>query len=211
MYYDSSVFVERLWSAYNGNDRPITFLFGSALSLPDRQQSHGVPGVHEMIDLIRDELSATSPDDALDQEITNDPANRYRKAFEYLQATRGHEAVSRVVRTAVWKAIDIAKWPSHIPPSSAANADSNICESIELCVDAWVLPSAVDILGRLLVNHQDRLGRAPHHQLRSPHRNKYIETRWSPLRDRVARRWESRSDPRPGNSYCPSPRLLARF
>ena len=113
-----------------------------------------------MIDLIRDELSATSPDDALYQEITNDPANRYRKAFEYLQATRGHEAVSRVVRTAVWKAIDIAKWPSHIPPSSAANADSNICESIERCVDAWVLPSAVDILGRLLVNHQDRLGRA---------------------------------------------------
>ena len=159
-YYESADLVDRLCSTSDRKDRAVTFLVGSPLSLPDHVGGHGVPGVSGMIDLIRREFEGSDAEAEFDQSLKGEPANRYQRAFEFLHGRRGQDVANRIVRTAVWQALDANNWPSHLPKTSPQDADSATCKALEGEVDAWVLPRAVDLLGNLLVTCSDTFGGA---------------------------------------------------
>ena len=155
-YYESTDLVDRLCNSAR-NDRAITFLVGSPLSFPDYEGGHGVPGVSGMIDLIRRQFPDMSKSD-FDQILEGGFADKYRKAFEFLRGRRGQDDVNKIVRAAVWQALDIRKWPSYLPATSPHDADADTCKVLETEIDAWVLPQSVDIFGNLLVTCSDTFG-----------------------------------------------------
>ena len=160
-YYTSTDLVDRLCDASQGkNKRPVTFLVGSPLSLPDQDGGHGVPGVSGMIDLIREEFKGSNAETEFDQLLERESANQYQKAFAFLHGRRGQDGANRIVRTAVWKALNTNTWPPHLPKKSPQDADSATCQALEAEVGAWVLPHAVDMLGNLLARHPETFGRA---------------------------------------------------
>ena len=156
-YYESVDLVDRLGNSAM-RDRAITFLVGSPLSLPDYKGGHGVPGVSGMIDLIRREFSTTETE--FDQILKGGLADQYRTAFEFLHGRRGQDDVNRIVRAAVWQALDLKKWPSRLPVTSPDDVDAATCKALEKEVDTWVLPKAVDSFGNLLVACSDMFGRS---------------------------------------------------
>ena len=113
-----------------------------------------------MIELIRREFKDTEAETEFDNALKGNSANRYRRAFEFLHGRRGQDVANRIVRTAVWQALDTKNWPRHLPVTSPQNADSAICQAVEDKADAWTLPSAVDLLGNLLVTCSDTFGGA---------------------------------------------------
>ena len=158
-YHESSALVERLRNASN-RGRVVRFLVGSPLSIPDHVGGHGVPGVSGMIELIRKEFEGTDAETEFDQEVKGASADRYRAAFNFLQGRRAQEDVNKIVRSAVWQALDGASWPTDLPEVSPQDADDAMCGELEKRVSAWVLPRAVDILGNLLVSYSDTFGGA---------------------------------------------------
>ena len=112
-----------------------------------------------MVDLIRREFENDAKAD-FDQSLKGGSANLYQRAFEFLHGRRGQDVANRIVRTAVWQALDANSWPSRLPVTSPHDADSDTCKAIEGEVDAWVLPRAVDLLGNLLVAYSDTFGGA---------------------------------------------------
>ena len=159
-YYESRDLVDRLCNISNESDRAVTFLVGSPLSIPDDEGGHGVPGVSDMIDLIRCEFEGSDAETEFDQSLEGKSASQYQRAFEFLHGRRGQDVANRIVRTAVWQALDINNWPSKLPETLPDDADSAICKALEDEVDTWVLPHAADILGKLLVTCSDTFGGA---------------------------------------------------
>ncbi|MDJ0043057.1 SIR2 family protein [Pantoea ananatis] len=82
----------------------VSFLFGSAISLPD--EGIGMPSVSEMVGLIRDYLR-TMDDDGLDDYIAeNQDISNYQAAFKYLLAIGSQDDVKEVLSIAVNRAKD---------------------------------------------------------------------------------------------------------
>ena len=159
-YYTSTALVDRLYNASQRRNRPVMFLVGSPLSLPDQDGGHGVPGVSGMIDLIREEFKGSSAEAEFAQLLDGEPANRYQEAFTFLHGRQGQDDVNRIVRTAVWRALDANNLPPHLSKKSPQDADAAICQALEDTVEAWVLPRAVDMLGNLLATYSETFGRA---------------------------------------------------
>ncbi|MCY4389211.1 MAG: SIR2 family protein [Desulfurellaceae bacterium] len=113
-----------------------------------------------MIDLIRREFEGSDAEAEFDQSIAGESANRYQSAFAFLHGRRGQDVANKIVRTAVWQALDGNNWPSHLLKKSPRDADFATCQTLEAEVDAWVLPRTVDILGNLLVTCSETFGRA---------------------------------------------------
>ena len=157
-YYTSTVLVDRLYNASQRGGRPVTFLVGSPLSMPDHEGEHGVPGVSGMIDLIRREFKGSKAETEFDQSLEGESAKRYQRAFTFLHGRLGQDGANRIVRTAVWQALDANNWPSHLPKKAPHDADFATCQALEDEVEAWVLPRAVDLLGELLVTHPNTFG-----------------------------------------------------
>ncbi len=112
-----------------------------------------------MIDLIRHEFAGSNAEAEFDQYLTEEPANRYQRAFAFLHGRRGQDVANRIVRTAVWQALDENNWPPRLPEMSPHDADSVTCRTLEAEVNTWVLPRTVDMLGNLLVT-RSTFGRA---------------------------------------------------
>ena len=151
---------DRLCYAANRKDREVIFLVGSPISCPDHVGGHGVPDVSGMIDLIRDEFKDTEAEAELDRCITGTSGTPYQRAFELLHGRRGQDVVNRIVRTAVWQALNANSWPSFLPETTPHDADAATCKALEREVNAWTLPRAVDLLGHLLVMCADTFGGA---------------------------------------------------
>ena len=159
-YYKSADLIDRLCSAADRKDKTVTFLVGSPLTLPDHVGGHGVPGVSGMVDLIRREFEGSETETEFDQSLKGEVLNRYQKAFEFLHGRRGQDVANRIVRTAVWQALDAKNWPSFLPMTLPHDADPATCKALEGVVGAWVLPRAVDLLGNLLATCSDTFGSA---------------------------------------------------
>lgn len=157
-YYSSADLVDRLCNASDRKDKSITFLVGSALTLPDHVGGHGVPGVSGMIDLIRREFDDSGSQSDFENALRENPTDQYPKAFEFLHGRRGQDAANRIVKTAVWQALDAGQWPSNLPPVSPDDADPATCRALEKNIRAWRLPRAVNIFGNLLVTFSDAFG-----------------------------------------------------
>ena len=113
-----------------------------------------------MIDLIRDEFQGTEAEVELDQCIKDTSTTPYQRAFDFLYGRRGPDVVNRIVRTAVWGALDANRWPSFLPETTPHHADPATCKALEGEVGAWILPRAVDLFGHLLVACADTFGGA---------------------------------------------------
>ena len=159
-YYGAADLVDRLCNAARKRDRTFTFLVGSPLTWPDHKGGPGVPGVRGMIELIGREFAGTPAKADFTGHLQGENATRYQRAFEFLHGRRGQDAANRVVRTAVWKALNPDMWPVSLRKTTAADADPDICEQLERELDAWILPRPVDLLGRLLVGHNRAFGQA---------------------------------------------------
>ena len=159
-YYKSADLIDRLCNTADRKDKTVTFLVGSPLTFPDHVGGHGVPGVSGMVDLIRREFEGSDAETEFDQSLKGESANRYQRAFEFLHGRRGQDVANRIVRTAVWQALDANNWPSSLPETLPDDADPATCKVLESEFGAWVLPRAVDILGNLLVTCSDTFGRA---------------------------------------------------
>ena len=157
-YYNSEDLVDRLCHASDRKDKAVTFLVGSALTLPDHSGGHGVPGVSGMIDIIRREFKDSDSQTAFVKSLEGEHSDRYLKAFEFLYGRRGQDVANKIVRTAVWQALDANNWPSNLDHTSPDDADPATCKALEKEVDAWSLPRAVDIFGSLLVTCSDTFG-----------------------------------------------------
>ena len=161
-YFQSKDLVDRLASASNSKDRSVTFLLGSAISLPDHEGGHGVPGISGIIDIIRNEFEGTNAVQNFDTLLSTEGVNKYQKAFQFLQGRRGQDTVNEIVRTAVWNALDVAKWRGTDPSAelSPHSADLDVCQSLEEDTGVWKLPHAVEQFGKLIVTYPDTFGRA---------------------------------------------------
>ena len=159
-YYNSDDLVDRLCSAADSANSAVTFLVGSALSLPDHVGGRGVPGVSGMVDLIRSEFKGSDAESEFDHSLEGRSTSMYRKAFEFLYGRRGPVVANRIVRTAVWEALDTKRLPSHLLNKSPHDADYTVCQALERCATAWALPRPVNLLGNLLVTHFDTFGAA---------------------------------------------------
>ena len=84
-----------------------------------------------MVDLIRSEFEGTAAEAEFDRALDGEIANRYQRAFEFLHGRRGQDVANRIVRTAVWQALDTTNWPSFLPTASPDNADSATCKALE--------------------------------------------------------------------------------
>ena len=156
-FYTSKDLIERLCHEANEKDKSVTFLVGSALALPDHPGGHGVPGVTGIIDLIRDEFKGE--EEQLDRQLTDAASMQYQQAFQFLHARRGQDVANRIVRTAVWKSLDLTRWPRGLPQTTPQDAKSAICKALEDDSRAWTLPKSVDDFGRLLVTCFDTFGK----------------------------------------------------
>ena len=161
-YYEQVDLQDRLVNASENKDRAVVFMVGSAISLPDHEGGHGVEGVDGIVDLIRREFDGSDAISEFDRQVNRESENKYQKAFEFLHGRRGQDAANRIIRTAVWQAIDLGNWPSFLPSAKATplRADPEICTALENEPSVWILPHAVDSLGRLLVNYEDTFGSA---------------------------------------------------
>ena len=161
-FYEPRDLVDRLCSVSEGNDKRVVFLVGSALSLPDHGGGYGVPGVSGIVDLIRREFAGTDAESEFASQVNSDSAKRYQNAFEFLHGRRGQDWANRIIRAAVWQALNPNNWPSHLPRANATpnEANAEICKELESLPAAWSLPRAVTLFGGLLVNYADTFGGA---------------------------------------------------
>ena len=112
-----------------------------------------------MIGLVRQEFEGSNAEAEFNQSLEGESANQYQKAFTLLHKRKGPDVANRIVRTAVWQALDANAWPPHIPKKSPQDADPTTCQALENEVKAWVLPQAVDILGQLLAAQPNPLSK----------------------------------------------------
>ena len=161
-YYQSSDLVDRLCNASDFRERAVVPLVGSAVSLPDHQGGYGVPGVSDIVQLIRREFQGTDAADQFDKIVNDESVNSYQKAFEFLHGRRGQDVANRIIRSAVLCAIDTTNASYLIPNDkvSPSDLDSDIYKALENEPRNWLLPGAVDLLGELLVTYSDTFGEA---------------------------------------------------
>lgn len=162
MYFKPEDLVDRLASASNSSDRTVIFLLGSAVSLPDNEGGYGVPGVSGIIDQIRSEFEGTDASLQFDKFLNIPGTNKYQQAFHFLQGRRGQDTVNSIVRSAVCKALNPTKSKESDTSAqfSPIPIDPDIYRTLEEDPNAWILPNAVDQLGKLLVNYPDTFGQA---------------------------------------------------
>jgi len=156
-FYDQAVLIDRLTHAAHKNRKRIVFLVGSPLTAPELQHKPGVPNVDQMIELIRAELGG-QPDTLRRFEATIiDPiSHRYQKAFEYLIGARGQGAANAIVRKSVLMAR--ADTPFSASGKDAHQLSDQDCDELEKNVEAWILPTGVRTLGKILVDHPKTFG-----------------------------------------------------
>lgn len=135
-------FAERLSSAVLPGQRPVVFLLGSGLCLPNAE-GLGVPGTRAIIGLIAEELGGDWS-----------PVESYQDAFSQLICKRGEDAANRVVRRAVLQARVDKSNHSH---SKLSDDD---LETLEAGNDAWHVPPGILALASLSAHFSKCFGRA---------------------------------------------------
>lgn len=133
---------EELLTAAVATRRPVAFLVGSPLSQKD---GVGVPGVTEILDIVRDEVrgraafALTRFDAALSGRTGGDA---YQEAMKWLGRNFGQDSINHVVRTAVLKALK-AGTEEPAPGQDGEPA-------------AWNIPAGTASLGQMVAGAYER-------------------------------------------------------
>lgn len=150
IFHNHEVLLERVAHA----SREIIFFFGSALSLPESEDTPGVPSVSGILDFVEKKLQDTPSAFAPVRAQSNDGA-AYQVAFQQLQAFRGQDAANDVIRCAVLKA-------RKTPPEQLEALDvldSTVCRGFDDDFAGWHLRPSLVALGKLLAIHSGRVGK----------------------------------------------------
>jgi hypothetical protein len=124
------------------------FMVGSALSLPEGKGDPGVPGVRDMVELVRERVDREKLDvKEFQRRLTQadaDGASTYDAAFTFLRERRGQDVVNEVIRAAVLRARE---------PGARRSADPAV---LEQDLDGWALSRGTRALGALLAGFSQR-------------------------------------------------------
>lgn len=124
--------------------KPVAFLVGSPLSMPERQDGPGVPGVSEMIRLVRARLAPGELPD-FDKALGDaPPAIQYQQAMAFLRGWHSQDAVNEVIRQAVRRA--------RLSQADAGLSD----EQLEKDLNNWHIPTGTRDLARLVMSGDER-------------------------------------------------------
>lgn len=131
--------------------KEVVFLVGSPISAPS------VPGVREMVDLVK----AALPSDAAQQRLTETLANstnHYQDAFRLLIQFRGQDAANAIVRQAVLAA-RTDKASSLVLAAQNTAASVGAFEAVESELAGWQLTPGTEHLARVVFERPDLFGR----------------------------------------------------
>lgn len=157
-FFETKALVDRLCDAAISRKKSVTFLVGSPLSKPTHNGEHGVPGTSEIVNLIREEFNDSEVLREFDEYVSVGNSSQYQKAFEFLNGRRGQDTANKVIRKAIWQAIDSENWPHELSKVSAEDADRTVCRRLEDLKSAWKIPTAMEIFSKLIVNYFDPFG-----------------------------------------------------
>lgn len=137
---------EEFITATMGTKRAVAFLIGAPLS---QQNGVGVPGVAEVLDLVRAEIHARGIGFAMarfEQAVAGKTGgDAYQEAMKWLGKNAGQDAINDVIRTAVLK----ARKAGMGAPSDGTDGDPG----------EWELPSGTASLGQMIAGgHQRFMG-----------------------------------------------------
>ena len=146
------------------NGRPVVFLFGAALTMPERGKA-GVPGVRDIASRIRDALKDRGGlefDQAFALALeTGDYGDAYRKGFHALLRRKGQDAVNRVIREAVldaYRPLDDGRRTRALAGHPEEHWGE--CRALLDDLEGWrPLRGSVAALGDILVQNPARFGR----------------------------------------------------
>lgn len=157
-FYETKDLVDRLCNAAESRRKSVTFLVGSPLSMPSYYGGKGVPGTSELVSIIRDEFKDPLVAKEFDKYVSTENSASYQKAFEFLNGRRGQDAANNVVRKAIWETLDNENWPSELSKIPPEEADSAFCKKLEAHNSAWVIPTAMEMFSKLIVDFFDPFG-----------------------------------------------------
>jgi hypothetical protein len=158
--YDESALLDRLTEGVRRQDRSTVFLVGSPITAPIGGTTDGVPGVDGVIEIIREEFLNATQCEELQQALAG-ANNRYQAAFSFLLGRRGQQAVNDVIKRAVWMARKRTDFSgANFAYSGSSRTADESCRALETDYDGWLLPPAVDSLGKLLSHYPERFGEA---------------------------------------------------
>ncbi|MGC3988991.1 MAG: OST-HTH/LOTUS domain-containing protein [Chthoniobacteraceae bacterium] len=132
---------EDLISAVKYAPKPVAFLLGSPIS---KDTVGGVPGIDQMLDLVREEINARGPDQRSRFEremIGKSGAGAYQAAMRWLQGNFTQDAVNHVVEVAVLKA----------RRAGAPETFQDIGE-----IEDWYLPTGTQQVSNLVAHQRER-------------------------------------------------------
>ncbi len=133
----------RLATAVLPNQRPVVFLLGSGVCLPN-DEGRGVPGTRAIMALIEAELGKDWV-----------PVHDYQAAFAQLIRRRGEDGANHVVRKAVLR----AKLVSGSATPGQALGDDDL-ERLELDTEQWWVPDGLLALAALSAHFPRAFGRS---------------------------------------------------
>jgi hypothetical protein len=149
---DASQFTQRIANALE-----CVWLFGAALTAPDKSGGPGVPGVDGVVSMIRRRYEHSRPDlDLFEAALAAQSKNRYQAAFQHLHQTHGPDEVGRVIREAVLKGrteTDAGLAARVVEGEIAA------CRLVESDLAGWYLSDAVSSVGQIVTRLPERFGR----------------------------------------------------
>ncbi|HDY7472752.1 TPA: SIR2 family protein [Vibrio vulnificus] len=141
-----------LKNVIRNSKKEIALLIGSPLSAPDEQDGLGVPnvrGVLEIIDEVITNLDGLKEEYLVAVEGLGD-AEKYQKAFTFLQENTSQDEINEIIRRAVLK-------------STYNHQDANVSDVAKLneltsITSEWFIPSAIDALAKLIVSNNKITG-----------------------------------------------------
>jgi len=139
---------EALLSALRSTEKPVAFLVGSPLSADS--SGRGVPGVDQMLDLIRAEVAHVAPEETarFEEEVQGSGGiAAYQAAFGWLQANISQDAVNHVVQQAVLQACR--------DPAAVETPDGQLTDGRP---QHWHIPDATRALADLVCNSGEFFG-----------------------------------------------------
>jgi len=126
----------------HSKQKPVIFVVGAPLTAPVNGSGEGVPGVNEIVDVIKNEFATNAEARKnLESVLRTSGQSSYQNAFEFLISRRGLEQANQVVRKAV-----ISAYKGKVDNIE----DMAQLERAEKDFQNWHLSPAVENLGKVL-------------------------------------------------------------
>ncbi len=143
-FLDKKVFVDRVSAAVLSGQRPVVFLLGSGVAIPDLS-GLGVPSANDIIALVRNHLGD-------DYEQTDS----YQSIFKQLQEKRGQDAANQIIQNAVLRSrVDYSELNIDVSTLSSSHFRNLEAENMR-----WHVPEGILAVASLCAHFPHKFGSA---------------------------------------------------